>query len=189
MRTLFASALFLVLLVACEGDQTVKYKWTRLDVTNLDNTSRYPAPTGLDSISKSVYGIRLYLFPVETYRKGRYFDEYESIVINENPVDTISISSTQDLYLANDTFIAGEPINSLFYHFNNTYSTSAQMSFYGLPANAYYYDNYKDVPYPEYVDLLLMFPPINSIEQRFRIYMRMDDGQVYVDTTESIKLF
>src|SRR3989344_6169702 len=138
MRKIITSVAFLVLLVACEGDQTVKFKWTALDITNLDNTSRYPAPTGLDSISKSVYGIRMYLFPVETYRQGRYFDEYESSVVNENNVDTISVSSTQDIYIANDTFLAGESINSLFYFFSNTYATSAQMGYYAIPSSAYY---------------------------------------------------
>lgn len=178
----------IVLLGSCENDQTLKYKWTNLDLAHLDNSGYSPVITTADSLPKSVYGLRLFLYPVETSRTGRRFDVYESTVTNDNPVEAITISSNSVINTPTQTFAAGDPINTLFYVFNNSYKTAIPLNLSSLNGTAYYNENYADEPFPKYVDLLLMNPPTNVASHRFIVNIRLTQGQIFSDTASIIKL-
>src|SRR6478609_10630213 len=108
--------LFSIVFVSCEGDQTVRFRFTGLDLDHVNSAPGLPV-IAHDSVPKKLYGIRLYLYPAETYRKGRYFDPYEAPPINEDPITKLTVWCDS----AFNGATPGSPINNQFLLFQGSY--------------------------------------------------------------------
>lgn len=180
---LFILIIYSVFIVSCEGDITLRYHFTGLSVENAVNTGELPQVTTSDSIPKEAYAIRLYLYPEELSRDGRYLDP-ETPPSNSNPIDSIAIYSGTKF---NDTLQAGARLNSVFRIFNRNYQHVYPVDDFKI-ANVYNSD-FMDEPVPEYVDLLLIIPPDSIRNYKFHVLMRFKDGTSFLDSTELIRLY
>jgi len=188
MKNFFILTTLFLLIISCEGDQTVKYRFTSLDIENINYSGRLPQVSYSDSIPTNVYGIRLNLHSVETYRKGRYFDSYESSVSNENPITKIKITSTDSF---NTNYPKGTILNKCFVYFPGNYNyVSVPIEENGtIYPNAEYNEDYPKNNFPLYVDLLLWKNVNNKIPRKFYVELVLKEGQVWTDSTELIKLY
>ena len=180
--TITTWAAFILSFVACEGDQSVRYRFTGLDVIPLSSAGGLPAIT-TDSIPASTAGIRLLLFPEETYRKGRYFDASESGVLNENPIETVRIWCNRSFN--SDT--AGTLLNSYFIYVPGNYLYAQQLD-KGLNPTARYNDDYESINIPDHADLLLTTTPQPGI-YKFYVELQMNGGGIYKDSTSLMHLY
>jgi hypothetical protein len=177
----------LLILISCEGDQTVRFKFTNLELVHLSSEAGNPIVIDDDSTKGVLYGIRMNLFPEETYRKGRYFDAYDSPPYLESDMKSIVITSNQDF---DDLHPAGNILNDCFYRFPGSYlladTLRDTLGFWILSDD---FPGYPDVIFPEYYDLLLLKYPTVHVSRTFFIRMTFSDGTALSDSTELIKLF
>jgi len=187
MKHFFAAVLFalIISLVSCEGDQDVHYRFTSMDVENVKNTNTFPSPTSDTSIAANQYGIRINLHPEETYRKGRYFDAYESPVTCENAITSILV--TADSSFGNN-YPAGDSLNDHFILFNGNYLHTTPLLATGGQPTAVDRDDYATHNFPEYTELLLVVPPDTARSFRFRVDIILKDGTHWTDSTAHVFL-
>jgi hypothetical protein len=183
----FLALLFLLALVSCEGDQTVRFKFTNLELDHLSSEQGIPIVIDADSAKGALYGIRMNLFPEETYRKGRYFDAYDSPPYLESDMKSIVITSSHDF---DEDHPEGAILNDCFYRFPGTYLLADTLTdTLGFRIFSDDFPDYPDVIFPEYYDLLLLKYPTVHVSRTFFIRMTFSDGTVLSDSTEVIKLF
>jgi len=182
------SLLCVTTLCSCEGDQTVRYKFTGLDLQHIHTSSGLTEVFSSDSIQKELYGLRLNLHPVETFRKGRYFDPYEAPAQNENPVHYIFITSDKAMDVDHTE---GSLLNGNFIYFPGNYNYCRPLpedstAFY---ITADYLPRYPDNNFPDYADLLLINYPDSLDERKFFVRIVLYDGTEFSDSTSTIKLY
>jgi hypothetical protein len=187
-RLVLPFALIILLsLTACENDQSVGYKFTGLKAVNLNSTPGKPVVDDADSIRKEIYGIRLYLYPVETYRKGRYFDESESGVSAEDPVADIDITSSAAFDAAHPP---GTDLTNYFFYFPGNYFHCTDLNDGSqFRPTAKYNDDYADHNFPDHADLLLKSMPDNSAYRKFYIKLKYKSGYYRTDSTKLVRLY
>lgn len=175
--------ILVTLLYSCEGDIFIRYHFTGLSVENAQNMGELPAVSIGDSIPKEAYVLRMNLFPVETERTGRYLDT-ESPPFNANPIDSIFIYSDKEF---NDTLPVGSLLNDLFLIYNGNYMNTSDLN--KLEITNVYSGRFNEEPVPKYADLLLMIPPDSTQYFRFYVRIRLNDGTMFLDTTDQVKLY
>ena len=178
----FLFAAFIFGLVSCEGDQTVRYRFTGLDVVPANSAGGFITPT-FDPIPAQTAGIRLLLFPEETYRQGRYFDPQESSVNNENPITVIKIWCNRPFNA--DT--AGTLLNNYFVYVPGNYLYAKPLD-NGLHPTARYNDDYEYNNFPDHADLLMRVAPQPG-DYTFYVELQMDNGGIYTDSTSTMHLY
>ncbi|MEN9348748.1 MAG: hypothetical protein RLZZ77_2259 [Bacteroidota bacterium] len=175
------------LLVSCEGDQSVRYVFTDLSLEHISSeTGPNQTNDHLDQ-SSTTYGIRCNLSPVETYRKGRYFDPYESSISCDDPIQFIYITATSDFDLIHPE---GSLLNDLFYYNPGNLRDAEYLN---GDTVAPYFDmkhlpTYPDSNFPEYADFMLAEPITSSQNIAFIVRMITYSGTAFVDTTSTIQL-
>jgi hypothetical protein len=173
--------------MSCEGDQTVRFKFTNLELVHLSSEPGIPIVIDTDSTNGALYGIRMNLFPEETYRKGRYFDAYDSPPYLESEMKSIVITSNQDF---DEDHSEGSILNDCFYRFPGSYLLADTLrDTLGFRIFSDDFPDYPDVIFPEYYDLLLYKSPTVHVSRTFFIRMTFSDGTILSDSTEIIKLF
>ena len=179
--------LVLLALIACEGDQTLRYKIGGLSVVPLETSLAYPIELTSNSCAASTFGLRLDLMSYETYRKGRYFDYYESYAQCENPIKYLRITSPVDFNVSHP---AGTLLNDCFYYFPGDYSMVEGMLIDSTPPKitARYMPDYETQNFPLYADLLLLELPTSEITTPFQVEIELSDGTVYQSSTSAITL-
>jgi hypothetical protein len=182
----FILILALMALVSCEGDQTVRFRFTKLELEHLSSEGGNVKVTGVDSMQKELYGIRMNLFPVETFRKGRYFDP-ETPAEEEDRIKYIYITSDQDF---DNDHPANTLLNEKFYYFpgNFLYSSPLKDSTC-FPVLAKYLPDFPDNNFPDYADLLLIGYSENNLPRKFYIKLKFQSGSTFSDSTSIIKLY
>lgn len=177
--------LFFVLWVcsSCEGDYSIAYNITGLDLSHAENTGEVPIESTLDSIPGIAYAIRLHLYPVELSRSGRYLDR-ETPPSNSNPPDSVHVICNKDF---NTSYLKGSLLDELFLVYNHSYFNVRTLD------NVYftnqYYEGYYDQPLPEFADLLLVESPDISQEFKFYVTLYLRDGTVFMDSTTNVHLY
>lgn len=180
----FIIALFLL---SCEGDQSVSYIFTGLELEHITSQYGQNRVTASAEQSSSTYGIRCNLSPVETYRKGRYFDPYESYVSCDDPIQFIYITATNDFdaehpagHLLNDFFYynPGNLREAIYLH-GDTIAPDIDMKL--LPT-------YPNSNFPEYADFMLSQPIESTSDIAFVVRLVTQSGQIFIDTTSTIHL-
>ncbi len=179
---------FVVLFSSCEGDEYVTYRFMNLTLAHADSSPGLPVEATVDSMRKDIYVLRLYLYPVETSRKGRYFDSYESQVVPENPIEKIVITSSDSFDISHP---AGANLNNYFVYFPGNYMFVGEpIAFEGkITPTAKHRDDYEGKNFPEYADLLLIHPPDNFVARKFYVNLTMKGEGVWTDSTSLIKLY
>lgn len=175
---------FLLSLSSCEGDQTVHYAFTDLDLAHLNTSAGMPFLSS-DSVPKTLYGIRLSLHPQEISRKGRYFDPNESSVVNDNPITLFKVWS-------DSTFMGQTPgtiLNDHFMHFPGSYLHAERIEIGGsIEPTARYSPDYENNNFPLYTDVLLISDP-NPGAYKFFIELTLENGSIFTDSTLMVKLY
>lgn len=183
----FISAVVILFFSSCESDQQVSYKFTDLDVANINSSPGIPVVSTTDSIPKAVFGLRLYLYPVETGKSGRSFNESESSVTNEDPIRRITITCTSSF---DSTHPAGADITYRFIYFPGNYlHTQRIVDDYSFQPTAEYNDDYYKNHYPNYADLLLVRPPDSILTGKFYITLLFKNGGAWTDSSSIVKLY
>ena len=187
-RFLFVfSFVTVILLSSCEGDEYVTYRFTSLDIDHVTSAPGIPIVTYADSMAKELYGMRLYLHPVELSRDGRYFDAYESSVVNEDPITKIKINCVESF---DATHPAGTEITNYFVYVPGNYVYAQPLKIgEGLSPTAKYNPDYESVNLPMYADILLSKQPDFISYRRFAVTLTCKSGTVYNDTCGLIKLY
>lgn len=185
---MFKSVIFLGILItvmlSCEGDISLDYKFTDLTVENAENTGEMPVVNTLDSIPAAAYVIRMNLFPEEVSRsRGRYFDT-ETPPRNTNRPDSINVFANIDFNLEHP---AGASLNEYFVIFNHSYLNTSTLDDPYI-TNQYSHLFYEE-PMPNYADLLLMELPDESGDFEFTVYMKLADGTAFSKTTNLIRIY
>lgn len=182
------SFVIVILFSSCEGDEYVTYRFTAFDLENANSSAGLPFVSNVDSTPKEVYALRLFLHPVQVSRKGRYFDQYESSVIPENPIMKIKITSSDSFDISHP---AGTNLNNYFVYLpgNYMYVSDPIASDGTIHPTAKYNDDYADHNFPEYADLLLIHPPDNFVPRKMFVELIMGGGAVWIDSTALIKLY
>jgi hypothetical protein len=181
---LFVSWITLVVLSSCENDQSVTFRFTNLDLDHVDSSPGLPV-LAHDSVKAAVYGVRLYLYPVEISRKGRHFDPYEAPPVNQDPITVFNVWS--------NAYFNGTPpgtsLNNHFILFQGSY-THVDTLHPNAPISptARYHDDFEKNNFPDYVDILLLDRPATG-NYKFYVEMHMQNGGVFKDSTTSIKLY
>ncbi|MFZ4785768.1 MAG: hypothetical protein ACOYLH_09840, partial [Flavobacteriales bacterium] len=180
-------SLSLLALVGCEGDQTLRYKIGGLTAIPLETSLAYPVELEGHSCQAATFGLRLDLHSYETYRKGRYFDYYESYAQCENPIKYLRITSAVGYNAAHP---AGTLLNNCFYYFPGDYSMVVGPLSGSEPPNitARYMQDYETQNFPLYMDLLLLELPDGTIDMAFDVEIEFADGTTYESTTPVITL-
>ncbi|MFL5765554.1 MAG: hypothetical protein ACJ77K_16535 [Bacteroidia bacterium] len=177
----------LLLLTSCENDQSVSYKFTGLKAANVNTSAGLPQVDNSDSIRKEIYGIRLYLYPVEVSRTGRSFDPSESGVMPVDPIADIDITSDVPL---DSAYPAGSELTSCFYYLPGTYFHIVPLSDgSAFEPTAKYNSDYAEHNFPEYADLLLARVPANFAFRKFYIKLKYRSGYYRTDSTNLVKLY
>lgn len=177
----------LLALLGCEGDQTLKYKIGGLTAIPLETSFAYPVELEGNVCQAATFGLRLDLHSYETYRKGRYFDYYESYAQCENPIKYLRITSSVDY---NASHPAGTLLNNCFYYFPGDYSMVEGTLVDSLPPKitARYMQDYETQNFPLYMDLLLLELPEGTIDMPFDVEIELADGTIYESTTAILTL-
>ncbi len=164
IKLFFLAIVLLLALSSCEGDQTVRFKFTNLELVHLTSEHGMPIVFDADSAIGALYGIRMNLFPEETYRKGRYFDSYDSPPYLESDMKSIVITSNQDF---DDLHPAGSILNDCFYRFPGSYVDADTLTdTLGFRILSQYFPGYPDIIFPEYSDLLLRkYPTVERLSK------------------------
>lgn len=184
---LFISAVVLLFISSCESDQNVTYKFTDIDIVNINSSPGIPVISNTDSIPKAVFGLRLDLYPVETSRSGRTFNESESSVVNENPIRRITITCTGSFDSAHP---AGVNITDKFIYFPGNYlHTQRLVDEYSFQPTAQYNDDYYKNHYPDHADLLLVKPPDSILSGKFYVTLLFQNGGAWTDSSSLVKLY
>lgn len=190
MKTLLFifSFVSVILFSSCEGDEYVVYRFTSLDLESTNSSQGLPFVSNVDSVKKEIYGLRLYLHPVQVSRKGRYFDTYESSVSAENQIMKIKISSSDSFDIAHPAYTN---LNNYFVYLpgNYLYLSDPITTEGTIKPTAKYNDNYAEQNFPEYADLLLIHPPDNFVPRKFYVELTLLGGEFWVDSTAIIKLY
>jgi len=183
MKPLVILFLVVILFSGCEGDYSITYKITGLEVGHAENTGEVPVENTLDSIPGIAYAIRLNLFPIETSRTGRYLDR-ETPPSNTNPPDSIHVTCDKEF---SSSYPVGSFLNSILLVYNHSYFNVRTLD------NVYftnqYYEGYYDQPLPEFADLLLIESPELSQDYKFYVTLYLSDGTVFIDSTTNIHLY
>ncbi len=184
----FLSFLALLFFTSCEGDEVVRYRFTSLDLENADSSPGLPVVNNADSLAKEIYALRLYLHPVQTYRKGRYFDSYESSVNAENFIKKIKITSSDSFDILHPAL---SNLNNYFVYLPGNYmNVSKPIEYEGtIQPTAKYNADYEENNFPEYADLLLIHSPDNFVPRKFYVELFLEGGEVWLDSTALIKLY
>jgi hypothetical protein len=183
----FAGFFCVLLLSSCGKEEySLKYKFTALDIQNLDNTGEMPQPSVSDSIPSVAYGIRLNLHPVEVSKGDMYPDPYDYPPINTNRIDSISITSNAPF---DSLHLAGDLLNELFIYFQGTYFNTQKVGSSLYPTNAYMPGDFEDHPLPEYADLLLIQKPDLNDTHIFTVRLFLLDGTILEHSTPETKLY
>ncbi len=178
------SGILMAVMLSCEGDISLDYKFTDLTVENAENTGDVPVVNTLDSIPAVAYVIRMNLFPEEVSRsRGRYFDT-ETPPHNINRPDSINVFSNIDF---DSEHPAGTSLNDYFVIFNHSYLNTSPLSDPYI-TNQYSHLFYEN-PMPNYADLLLMELPEESRDFEFTVYMKLADGTTFSKTTNLIRIY
>jgi hypothetical protein len=177
--------LTLMALVSCEGDQTVNFRFTKLVLEHLSSEGGNVFVTGVDSMQKTLYGIRMNLFPVETYRKGRYFDP-ETPAEEEDRIKYIYITSDEEF---DSEHPANTLLNEKFYYFPGNFIYCSQLKDSTcFPVLAKYLPDFPENNFPDYADLLLREYPENNSPRKFYIQLVFQSGATFSDSTSVIQL-
>ena len=180
--------LFLLLVfTSCEGDQTVKYVFTDLQADHLTSENGANDINTNSQQASATYGIRCNLSPVETYRKGRYFDPYESSVNCEDPVEFVLITATADF---DSEHPQGSLLNDLFYY---NPGNLRDVTFLENDSLAPYIDmrhlpTYPTSNFPEYADFMLENSIGQATDISFIVHLITQNGDEFIDTTSTIQL-
>lgn len=165
----------------------MRYKFTNLQLEQLTTSTGPPTVFDADSISKAIYGLRLNLFPVETFRKGRYFDPYEAPAQNENAISNILITSDVAMDAAHQP---GSNLNGFFIYYPGNYIYCE-----AVPDTGYfnvfpeYLPSFPENNFPEFADLLLTKNVEFDLTRKFFIRLEMTDGTIYTDSTHTVFLY
>lgn len=174
-------------LASCEGDQTVRYIFTDLTLEHISSENGANQVIDNPDQSSATYGFRCHLSPEETYRKGRYFDPYESSISCDDPIQFIYITATSD-FDANHP--AGSLLNDLFYY--NPGNLRAAEYLHGDTLAPYidmkHLPTYPDSNFPEYADFMLAEPIPSNQDIAFIVRLVAYSGTSFVDTTSTIQL-
>jgi hypothetical protein len=179
--------LLTILLISCEGDQTLRYRITGLEAIPLETSAAYPVELTGTTCSAGTFGIRLDLKTIETYRKGRYFDYYESYADCENNFKYLRIRSTTDF---NATHPAGTLLNDCFYYFPGDYTQVTGVLVDSTPPEitARYMPDYETQNFPLYADLLMLEKPSEEISLSFDVEIEWSNGFIFQSSTPVITL-
>lgn len=172
-------------LISCEHDENVGYKFTGLDLNPVNTSSGMPEACN-DSVPAAVFGIRLYLFPQVVYDAGGNFDPYESSSSNVNPISKITITSDAPF----NSEPPGTPLNNYFVHFPGNYMHTQPIEVGGtIDPTARYHEDYADLPYPEYTEILLRKTISIPSFNKFYIQLDFKFGGAFIDSTRTIYLY
>lgn len=171
---------------SCNEEQEIHYRFTAMDAENVRNTSSVPSPVSDTAIPANAFGIRLHLHPEETYRTGRDFDPYTSLVSCDNPVAGIHVIADSSF---GPGYPAGAVLNDHFILFNGSYLHTSPLNSSGLVPTAKFRADYADHPLPDYTEILLVTPPDTTRTFRFIIQLTLKDGTQWADTTNAVKLY
>lgn len=186
MKNSWSLIFLLVCIVSCEGDYDVYFEWLGMKAYNAENSNKWPVKDDSDSISMSVYAIKLEMDVRETIKSGRYPDA-ETYPTNLNKLDSLIIISDYDFDISHP---AGTNLTDYFIILNDNYLRS-------LPANGsrgyfitkIYADDFNDQYTVDEIDLLLIEKPQFPSRHQFHIEFRLSDGTILKDATKPIYLY
>ncbi|MCC6288202.1 MAG: DUF5034 domain-containing protein [Chitinophagaceae bacterium] len=177
----------------CNEPQLFKYTNQSFDVKHLDNQGQSPVIPSNGTALKEAYGLRMTLTcettvfkqaPVSFFINRSYaFScgcDPEIQYLAKDSVIAIHIITLDDF---DNQHLAGSDISEYFkLHSQHTFISIAE--YLQKIATIFYYDNPKTI----ILDALLMQPPLQSGNYRFKIKMTLSDGRSFTAEPSTIEL-